>query len=358
MPIKPVFRSTAAARRTGAKITAAVALVAAAGLALSGCSSSSGTTTSTAKPNYGSINVQLSWIKDSEFAGEYIADTKGYYKAAGFSSVNFVAGPGSTETVVASNKALIGLTDGVSAGTAVVNSKAPVKIIGTTFQKNPFTIASLVNGADITTPQDLIGKKIGVQASNETLFKALLKVNNIPLSKVTIVPVQYDPSVLTSGQVDGYLAFLTDEDIALEEKGYKIANLPFADNGLEFVADAVEASDESIKDHPAELEAFLYATIKGWKAAAADPALGVDLAVNTYGKSVGLNKATETKTTTAFLALQGGSSSSDGPFSISPSLIKANIATLSAAGITISSSDLFDMSLLKDVYKQHPDLLK
>src|SRR5947199_139859 len=39
------------------------------------------------------ISVQLSWIKNSEFAGEFEADSKGYYKAAGFDKVDLVAGP-------------------------------------------------------------------------------------------------------------------------------------------------------------------------------------------------------------------------------------------------------------------------
>ena len=34
---------------------------------------------------FGDISVQLSWIKNIEFAGEYFADTKGYYTEAGFS---------------------------------------------------------------------------------------------------------------------------------------------------------------------------------------------------------------------------------------------------------------------------------
>ena len=45
-----------------------------------------------AKPNYGSINFQLSWVKNVEFAGAYIADTKGYYKKQGFSGVTLLSG--------------------------------------------------------------------------------------------------------------------------------------------------------------------------------------------------------------------------------------------------------------------------
>ena len=44
------------------------------------------------RANFGAAKFQLSWIEDVEFAGEYIADTKGYYTQAGFSSMNLLAG--------------------------------------------------------------------------------------------------------------------------------------------------------------------------------------------------------------------------------------------------------------------------
>jgi ABC-type nitrate/sulfonate/bicarbonate transport system substrate-binding protein len=335
------------------------AAVVASALLLAGCASGGSGSSSSGSANYGSASVALSWVKDSEFGGEYIADAKGYYKKAGFSSINFVAGPGATETLVASGKALIGLSDAVTAGAAIQKTKAPIKIIGTTYQKNPFTITSLADKADITTPKDLIGKKIGIQAGNVSLFQALLAVNDIDASKVTIVPVQYDPSVLTNGEVDGYLAFLTDEDVALEQKGFKIANLPFADNGLEFVADSIEVSDDSIKNHRAALEAFLYATIKGWKEQLDDPSVGIKYAVEKYGKSLHLDTATELLKAKAGAALiSTPETDTNGLMTISPELIDANMKTLKASGVTISSSDLFDMSLIADVYKKHPELLK
>ena len=68
-----------------------------------------------------------------------------------------------------------------------------MKIIGTKYQKNPFTILSLADGGDIVTPDDLIGKKIGVQAGGTRLFDALLAVNGIDPAELTIVPVSTTP---------------------------------------------------------------------------------------------------------------------------------------------------------------------
>ena len=49
-----------------------------------------------AAANYGTIALQLSWIKNIEFAGEFFATENGYYKKAGFTGVTLLAGGGST----------------------------------------------------------------------------------------------------------------------------------------------------------------------------------------------------------------------------------------------------------------------
>src|SRR5262249_14601051 len=110
---------------------------------------------------------QLSWIKNVEFAGMYIADTNGYYKDAGFSAVELLAGgPNvSQDSVVAAGKALVGISSPDITGAAILKG-APIVAIGAQYQKNPFAIMSLATNP-INTPQDLIGRKIGVQATNE-----------------------------------------------------------------------------------------------------------------------------------------------------------------------------------------------
>ena len=81
--------------RRGAAGGLGVALLGTGGMSaiLAACGSSSkpaatGSSTSLAGPkDLGELTFQLSWIKNVEFAGEYIADTNGYYKDAGFSKV-------------------------------------------------------------------------------------------------------------------------------------------------------------------------------------------------------------------------------------------------------------------------------
>ena len=171
------------ARSTSARIVAGT--VAVSGLLL--VTACGGSSEADAKGDYGTLDLNLSWIKNAEFAGEYFAAEAGYYEEAGFSEVNLIAGgPGgtSTETMVLSGGALVGTSSPMGVAPVIAEEDAPLKIIGTTYQKNPFVIISL-EGNPITAPADLSGKRIGVQAGvNETLFDALLEVNGIDPSAV------------------------------------------------------------------------------------------------------------------------------------------------------------------------------
>jgi len=343
-----------------ARALAVTAAVVAAGIVLTGCSSAAEPADASGDADFGELSIQLSWIKNVEFAGEYFADSEGYFTDAGFSSVNLIAGPGATESLVASGQALIGLSDPISVAPAIVNEGAPLKIIGTTYQKNPFSILSLADEANIETPQDMVGKRIGVQAGNETLFTALLDVNGIDPDSVTVVPVEYDPSPLITGDVDGFLAYVTNESIIVESEGFTVSNLLFAENGLPFVAESFVVTQDSIDNDREKLKAFLYAEILGWKDAIADAAGGAALAVDTYGKDLELDLEKETAQAEAqnTLLIETDETDANGLFTISDELVADNLATLSAAGYDITADQLFDLTLLDEVYEEHPELLE
>ena len=309
--------------------------------------------------SYGELNLQLSWIKNEEFSGEFLADANGYYEEAGFTAVNMTAGPSTGTAELLSGTADVALSDAISVGSVIAEEEAPLAIIGATYQKNPFTILSLADGGNILTPEDMIGKKIGVQDSNASLFAALLASNGIDASELTIVPVLYDPSVLINGDVDGFMAYLTNESLTVAAQGYEVANLPFADNGLPFVAETITTTDTYIASDREKLKAFLYAEIKGWSDAVNDPAAGSKLAVEVYGADLGLDPDVSLAgaTAQAELLVVSDDTVANGLFTITEALQDETIASLKAAGIEVTADDLFDLSLLAEVYDEHPDLV-
>ncbi|WKN49529.1 ABC transporter substrate-binding protein [Nocardioides sp. Arc9.136] len=347
------------------RATRAGALFAAAVLSLTACGSDDGDaeaadggSSSSGGGDFGAATLQLSWIKNAEFAGEFFADSAGYYEDAGFSSVTMDPGPGAIETLVATEDADFGLSNAVSTAQVIAEEDAPLKIVGTKFQKNPFTILSLKDGGDIATPEDLVGKKIGVQAGgNETLFDALLEVNGIDPADVEKVPVEYDPAPLIDGEVDGFLAYVTNESITVQAQGMEVTNLPFADSGLPFVAESVITTERMIEEEPDKVKAFLEAEIRGWQDALADPHEGARMAVEEYGKDLGLDmdKELEQSDVQAGLIVTPDVEA-NGLFTITDELIDQNLATLEAAGIDIEADELFDLSLLTELLEEKPEL--
>jgi ABC-type nitrate/sulfonate/bicarbonate transport system substrate-binding protein len=342
-------------------------LAAVAGPVLAACSSSSSSSTasssasasSAAVADLGALSYRLSWIKNAEFAGSYIADTKGYYKAEGFSSVNLIAGGASAtpmEADVATGKALFGVSSPDITGAAILKG-APLKIIGGQYQKNPFAIMSMAK-TPIKTAKDMYGKKIGVQVANTSVWDAFIKAAGLDASKIKVVPVQFDPLPLTQGTVDGWFSFITNEPNELRSKGFDVTTFLLADQGYPLVSETYFTTTQTISSKPDVVKAFLTAEIKGWKDNIADPALGAQLTVDVYGKGLGLTipeQTLESKSESELILTPD--TQTNGLFTVTPALIEANLKTLAIGGLKLTADQLFDLSILKGIYKDNPSLV-
>ncbi len=336
------------------------AFLAACGSSSKSSSGSSGTTSPPAgKKDLGELVFQLSWIKNVEFAGEYIADNKGYYKDEGFSKVTLLSGGPTVQqdSVVQGGKALVCIS-APDITSAAINQGAELVSIGAQYQKNPFAVMSLAT-APIATPQDMIGKKIGVQATNEAVWNAFLKANAIDPSKITKVPVQFNPQPLVDKQVDGWFSFVTNEPNLLKTQGVATTTFLLADYKYPLVSETyvVKKSSLSDADTRAKVKAMLRADIKGWQQNLKDPTLGATLAATDYGKDQKLTVAEQTlESTSENLLISTSDTMANGLFTITDALIEENISTLALAGITITKDKLFDMSVLSEVYSENPEL--
>ena len=345
------------------------ALAAAATLTLAGCAGTA-PASSGGSDDHGEISVQYSWIKNEEFAGEFYAYDKGYYEDAGFSDVVGISGPDTGVAKLLSNTVQVALSDAASVGAAIAEEDAPLKIIGATFQKNPFTILSLADGANITTPQDLVGKKIGVQDSNASVFAALLNANGIDPADVEVVPVDFNPTPVMNGEVDGFMAYLTNEALTVELAGYDVTNLAYAENGVPYVAETFTVTDQYLAENKELLKDFLTAEIKGWTHVFQEPVDDtVSLVEKYYNQAADESKdglestfgALDPKKTAKGIEAQNllvstEETEANGLFTISDDLKKQTVASLGAAGWDVSVDDLFDTSIIDGIYKENPDL--
>jgi ABC-type nitrate/sulfonate/bicarbonate transport system substrate-binding protein len=319
---------------------------------------STGTSGSPAAADLGTLTYQLSWVPDVEFAGSYIADTTGIYAANGFSGVTLIPGGPSApaaETQVVSGKAFVA-TSSPDATASAITKGAGLKVIAAQYQKNPFCVMSLEK-SPLKTPQDMIGKKIGVQAPNDNVWNAFLKANNIDASKVDTVPVQFDPTPLTTGDVDGWFSFITNEPIELELEGFPTYTFLLADFNYPLVGNAYLTTTDALTNDRDKIKAFLKSEVQGWTASIADPAKGATLATKKYGKSLKLNPKAELLQSKAQNKLiTYATSASSGILLVSPTLQSQTVKTLGIGGITITADQMFDMTPLQEVYSENPTL--
>ncbi len=322
------------------------------------------TTTSTGasgtkSTDFGTLDFQLSWVKNAEFSGNYIADSKGYYKAAGFSKVNLIAGgPGvSQEQSLAAGKAIV-CTSGPDITAPAILKGIPLIAIGALFQKNPFCFVSRADDP-INTPAELKGKKIGVQDVNLPIWQAFLKANNLDIADMNTVPVQFNPEGLITKEVDAWFSFVTNEPNALRAKGQEVAVMMFADNGYPLVSQIYVAKTESVKKDRDKLKALLTADIKGWRDSIKDYKLGADLAVSTYGKDLKLDKdSTEKESQSQNELILTNDTKANGILTVTDELVSETLKSLGFGGVDITADKLFDFSILEEVYKDNPDLKK
>jgi ABC-type nitrate/sulfonate/bicarbonate transport system substrate-binding protein len=344
--------------RRGAKTLGGVALLGVSPALLEACGSSSKSTTapttqtaagSATKVSLGALSLMGSWVPDVETGGEYIALSKGYWTQQGFSSATIIpGGPNATpqETMVQTGKALIAVSS-LDSTAAAIEKGFSIVVIGAQYQKNPFAIMSSA-AKPLRTPQDMIGKKIGVQSDNDAVWAAFLKANNIPASKVDKVPVSFDPTPLTQGTVDGWFSFITNEPIELKLKGFATTTFLLADYNYPEVGNIYVTKLASLQSARAKVKAAMVGDILGWKDALTNPAEAASLAV---AKGQGLSQEEELLQAYAQSKLMAtGDALANGLFYVGPAAQAANVKTLALGGTTVTTSQLFDMSLLDEIY--------
>jgi len=156
----------------------------------------------------------------------------------------------------------------------------PVTCFAVGAQKHPYAFFSLAKDP-IRTPQEMIGKKIGIQATGQILLTALLKKHNIPEDKVEKVIVGSDFTPLLSGQVDAFTGWATSIT-QLKMLGPDYVTMRLWDEGIQLYGLPYYATQDTLKNKAELLAAFTRAAGKGWAYCKDNPEKAVDLLVQEY----------------------------------------------------------------------------
>ncbi len=288
------------------------------------------------------LRMQLPWINDCEFIGYFVAIHKGFYKEEG---INFEYLPGGPEivadSVLLAKRAEIALTTPDVTINAILKQNAPFKIIGAQYQKSPLGIVSLEKNG-IREPKDLIGKTLAAPPANHLTVQAFLTINKIPKDAVRVVPYQYDPTPLLSGEVDATLDFITNVPYTIKERGAKPSSFLLYDHGFQIFNDTVVVREETLEKHRDLLAAWLRASRRGWEENFINPAAYPPQFADSYFKGTGRTIENEIFFNRAQQPLIQANT---GIFSMTEASIAANIKSLQAVGIE-ARRDMFVTDLL------------
>ena len=158
-------------------------------------------------------------------------------------------------SVVANGAATIG-TVAVGTDEAIADAQgANLTVFGSIYQQNPGCFMVRANSG-IKNAKGFIGKTIGLQTQARDQVKGMLNYEHVPLNKVKLQIVGFDPTPFAVGKVNAYGAFAFNEPIAMSLQGIKTHCLSFSSMGLPSYGDVFIARKSTVKSDPHMLGRF------------------------------------------------------------------------------------------------------
>lgn len=276
-------------------------------LALAGCGANgtSVATTATSTSSLKDVSIALGYIPDIQFAPFYVAQSKGYYQAAGlnvtfhhgivndlFSSLavghdTFIFATGDEE-LVARSKNL-----------AVVD-------VATVYQRYPVSLIVPANSS-IRTLADIKGHTIGEPGPFGATYVgllALLHSAHLTTSDVHLQSIGFTQvTALLAHRVDAVVGYSNNEPLQLQKQGLAVRTFDVS-NYQPLVSNGLITTENILHGQPRMVKAFVQATLKGLQEVIANPAEAIQISKSYIP---GMNVATETAVLQATIPIWQGS---------------------------------------------------
>lgn len=227
------------------------------------------------------INMQLGWLGGGNQLGEVAAKHLGYFEEQKLDLAIQPGGPSiDGVAIVASGRYEIGQVSSSPSLMLAASQSIPIRSFAVSAQQHPYAFFSLPANP-IRTPQDMVGKKIGIQATGKILLTALLKKHNIPEADVEVVVIGADMVPLLSGQVHAVTGWMTNTT-ALSVLGPDVIAMKLWDQGVQLYANPYYTTADVLEKSPDLITGFLKASGKGWEYARSNPEAAVDLLLKDF----------------------------------------------------------------------------
>ncbi len=206
----------------------------------------------------------------------FVAQQKGYYKSQGL-SVTWLPGTGSNNTVtqVATGKVPFGMAAGDAVAEGIAQGE-PITAVANIYADAGWC-AMVPKKSGITSITQLAGHTYASAPGSDTttLWPAVLKAAGVAASSVTDISVSFTAALtgLFEGQYTaaGVPCYAAGPDATITYH-IPVNYLLFSSVGVNTLGMTLFTTNSMIKNHPAEVRAFVQGTLKGFAYTKANPA--------------------------------------------------------------------------------------
>lgn len=211
------------------------------------------------------MRLQLRWLHQFQFAGYYMALEKGFYAQAGLEVEIRPGGPGTPKPI---DLLLEGDTDFAIANSGLVIARLqgqPLVALAAIMQSSP--VVWIVRAdSDIYTPHDLAGKRVMLMPAPESAeLLVTLAREGVDQERLELQQTSFDPQDLIDGKTDAYNGYISNEPFWLRQQQLPYRLIKPREYGVNFYSDVLTTREALLQRRPAQVEAFIQASLKGWQ---------------------------------------------------------------------------------------------
>jgi len=223
------------------------------------------------------LTVQLKWVPQAQFAGYYVAQAKGYYKAEGLDVTVKPGGPDvSPVQVLAGNGADV-IVNWMPDALAAREAGVPLVNIAQVFNRSGLML-TCKKTSGVMSPKDFKGKTLGVWfGGNEyPFFNWMSKLALKPDADIKVLKQGFNVDPLLQNQAACVSTMIYNEYWQVIDAGVKESELTtffYEDQGVASLEDGLYVLEPRLKDKAfvAKMGRFLKASFKGWNDAVKNP---------------------------------------------------------------------------------------
>jgi NitT/TauT family transport system substrate-binding protein len=241
-----------------------------------------------------SVTIQLKWVSQAQFAGYFVAKSKGFYKEAGLDVTIKPGGPDVAPPQVIAGGGADVVVDWMPSALASREKGVPLVNISQTFKRSGLELTCRAD-TGIKKPTDLKNKTVGIwYGGNEYPFLSWMsKLGYKPdgsAGGVKVIKQGFNVDPILQKQADCVSTMAYNEYWQVIDGGFKPSQLvvfKYEDEGVSTLEDGLYVLEKNLKDPAfvAKMAKFVKASMKGWDYARKNPdeAVKIILAADTTG---------------------------------------------------------------------------